>query len=133
MTIEYTDEITQGLLDEFDKLLVEQYDIKPDETYTSETELLDNSWPTIVKLGGSSASLIIEIINTLSLRYYEESLIDTDLECDIGTPECYEQWLESNLPYYDEGDDFEADSYNHEEAINSARSLSRMITVENIY
>jgi hypothetical protein len=71
MTIEYTDEITQGLLDEFDKLLVEQYDIKPDETYTSETELLDNSWPTIVKLGGSSASLIIEIINTLSLRYYE--------------------------------------------------------------
>ena len=133
MTIEYTDEITQDLLDEFDKWLVEQYDIEPDETFTSGTELLDNIWPTIIKLGGSSASLIIETINMLSLRYYEESLVDTDLECDIGTPECYEQWLGSNLPYYNEGDDFEADSYNHEEAINLSRSLAKMITVENIY
>jgi len=130
MTIEYTDVITQDLLDKFDKLLVKQYGIEPDKIFKSGTELLDNSWPTIIKLGGSLASLIIEIINTISLWYYEESLIDTDLECVIGTSECYEQWLESNLPYYEEVDD--SDSYNHEDAIDSVRSLVRMITVDDI-
>lgn len=138
MTIEYTGLITQGLLDEFDKLLVEQYNIEPDETFTSGTEWVESTqnggeiWPKTLKLRGSTASSIIEIINMLSLRDYEESLIGTERECDIGESECYDDWLESNLPYYEEGDDYEADSYNHEQAIDSARALARMITVDDI-
>ena len=138
MTIEYTDFITQGLLDQFDKLLVEQYDIEPDDIFTSGTEWVESTpdggciWPKTLKLGGSSASSIIDIINTLSLRDYEELLIGTERECDIGESECYEDWLESNLPYYEEVDDYDSDSYNHEEAIDSARSLARMVTVDDI-
>ncbi len=138
MIIEYTDLISQELLDEFDKLLVEQYDIEPDEIFTSGTNWVERTqngseiWPHTLKLGGSSASSIIDIINTLSLRDYEEALIGTERECDIGESECYEDWLESNLPYYEEIDDYEADSYNHEEAIDSARSLARMVTVDDM-
>ena len=138
MIIEYTDLITKDLLDEFDKWLVEQYDIEPNEIFTAGTEWVERTqnggeiWPSILKLGGTSASSIIEIINMISLRDYEEALIGTERECDIGESECYEDWLESNLPFYEEVDDYDDDTYNHEEAIDSARSLARMVTVDDI-
>jgi hypothetical protein len=138
MIIEYTDLITKDLLDEFDKWLVEQYDIEPNEIFTAGTEWVERTqnggeiWPSILKLGGTSASSIIEIINMISLRDYEEALIGTERECDIGESECHEDWLESNLPFYEEVDDYDDDTYNHEEAIDSARSLARMVTVDDI-
>jgi hypothetical protein len=138
MIIEYTDLITKDLLDEFDKWLVEQYDIEPNEIFTAGTEWVERTqnggeiWPSILKLGGTSASSIIEIINMISLRDYEEALIGTERECNIGESECYEDWLESNLPFYEEVDDYDDDTYNHEEAIDSARSLARMVTVDDI-
>ena len=138
MIIEYTDLITKDLLDEFDKWLVEQYDIEPDEIFTAGTQWVERTqnggemWPSILKLGGTSANSIIEIINMISLRDYEEGLIGTERECDIGESECYEDWLESNLPFYEEVDDYDDDTYNHEEAIDSARYLARMITVDDI-
>jgi hypothetical protein len=136
MTYEFSNMISQSDLDELDVLLKEQYCLEPDETYYNSNHGHESSpnggslWPEVIKLNSKSSPEIIEMLNTLSLRCYEEHFVGTDEEEFIGTEECYDQWLESNYHYYSESDSIDCDYYDHEDVIDSIRFVSKTISAD---
>ena len=134
MSIEFYEVVTKKCVDELDKLLKEQYDLEPNEVYCNENHLFEqlpyggSMWPKIVELNSKSSDDIIEMLNKLSLRDYETSLIGTEAEHLIGTEECYDRWGESNCHHYNEGGDSE--SYFHENVLDDVRFAIKRVEVD---